>query len=146
MEFRTIDEIRHEATVTTSVPDKMSRRQRFERWAAILDHCPHRHLTTLPRIEFRSQRDRAQMRADYSPLAIAYGDPILRAEGLRSDQLGDAMSFFELSGSEAHYLLCDCYYGSAIAADVLATRLRWLATQLRLCDLWAKIRAAIGWA
>ena len=145
MEYRTIDEIRHDATVTPSAPQEMSRRQRLERWAAVIDHCQHRHLTALPRLELRPRRERAQMRADYSPLSVAYNDPILRAEGLRSDLLGDAMSFFELSGSEAHYLLCDCYYGSAIAADILATRLRWLATQLRLRDVWAKIRNALGW-
>lgn len=145
MEYRTIDEIRHEATVMPSAPPKLSRRGRLERWAAALDRCQHRHLTALPRIEFRPLRERVEMRADYSPLAVAYNDPILRAEGLRSDQLGDAMSFFELSGSEAHYLLCDCYYGSAIAADVLATRLRWLAAQLRFRDVWAIIRNAIGW-
>ncbi len=145
MEYRTIDEIRHEATVTPSASQKMSRRQRMERWAAAVDHCQHRHLTPLSRIEFRPQRERAEMRADYSPLSVAYNDPILRAEGLRSDRLGDAMSFFVLSGSEAHYLPCDCSYGSAVAADILATRLRWLATQLRLCDVWAKIRNAFGW-
>jgi hypothetical protein len=50
------------------------------------------------------------MRADRSPLTIAYEDPVFRAQGLRTDELGDAIAFFDLSQGEAHYLLCACHY------------------------------------
>ena len=57
-----------------------------------------------------------------TPLTIAYCDPVLRAQGLSSDQLGHAMSFFELRPAEAHFLLCDCHEVGAVSGQMLAER------------------------
>ncbi len=66
------------------------------------------------------------VRADDSPLTVAYEDPVLRAEGLASDRLGDAMDFFELNDNEAHVAFCSCHVGSSFEARFAASRVRAL--------------------
>ena len=75
----------------------MSREERLARWVEALELDPKRILRPLHEIEFTKKRERRAIRVDNSPLTIAYEDPVLRAEGLASDRLGDAMDFFELS-------------------------------------------------
>jgi hypothetical protein len=84
----------------------LTRRERLERWAELLEREPSRKLKSLGEIEFRSQTERDAMRADESPLALAYADPLLRIDGLASDKLGDAIAYFELSEGQVHRLLC----------------------------------------
>ena len=55
---------------------------------------------------------------------------MLRAEGLASDRLGDAMVFFRLSHTEAHYTLCSCIHGQSMKAGEAARRLRNIAPPL----------------
>ncbi|ACL62153.1 hypothetical protein [Methylobacterium nodulans] len=105
------------------------RRARLERWAEILDREPTRSFTTLEEIEFVPRRMRAAIRADNSPIAYAYADPVLRASGLSGDTFGDARSFFELSTGEAHHLLCSCVNGRSVTGSATARRLRRLAAK-----------------
>src|SRR5690606_335509 len=57
-------------------------------------------------------------------LTIAFSDPVLREEGLKSDRLGDTMEFFGLNDNDAHRLLCDCRYYGAMTGERVAERLR----------------------
>jgi hypothetical protein len=131
MEHRAIDQLAHVAELT-KIPIVLSRRERLERWADALERDPYRPLRSLGEIEWQPEPERALMRADCSALAIAYDDPVLRAAGLASDRLGDAMRFFELTEQEAHTVLCSCMHGGIGRADVTARMVRAVARdQLR---------------
>jgi hypothetical protein len=141
MKHTPIEELREQARVTTdapeSVPPHVIRRQRLERFAAVLE----RHqgpVKPLSRIEYLPSSEWSLLRADQSPLTIAYHDPVLRKEGLESDRLGDAMAFFKLSPSETHELLCDCHYAGAATGPMIATRARALANRVTLRQLWSQ--------
>src|SRR4051812_27311307 len=75
----------------------LSRDERLARWAEVLEHDPHRRLRPLHEIEYKKPNDQRLARADNSPLTVAFEDPVLRAEGLASDRLGDVMDFFNLT-------------------------------------------------
>jgi hypothetical protein len=105
---------------------KMSRRERLERWADVLDANPGK-LNALTRIEYMARGERPAARADNSPLEVAFKDPVLRRDGLDGDRLGDVMAFFEISDRQAHRLFCDCHYSGSMTGPGLATRLRRLA-------------------
>ncbi|WP_011580317.1 MULTISPECIES: hypothetical protein [Chelativorans] len=102
---------------------RLSRRERIERWATLLE----RHgggLNALRRVEYLSPEERREYRGLNTPLTVAFDDPVLREEGLKSDRLGDAMDFFELNDHDTHLLLCDCRYQGTMTGSLLASRLR----------------------
>lgn len=137
MEHRTLDEIKRTALTApleTSAP-KMSRREKLERWAALLE----RHsgpLLPLMRVEYLPEYARKMLRGDDTPLTVAYKDPHLQAEGLKSDRLGDGMTFFELTDQEAHHLLCDCHYCGTMTGENVAARARFAANGPSARGLW----------
>src|SRR5690242_9650703 len=90
MEHRTLEEIKRVADVSARdlARRTMSRRERLERWATVLENQGHGSLNALRRIEFLPEDERMLVRADNSPLSLAAQDPILAAEGLASDRLG----------------------------------------------------------
>ena len=127
MKHQNIDELGAVAEIVPfETATKLSRRARLERWADVLDANPGK-LNALTRIEYLKRAEWSQARADNSPLEVAFKDPVLREDGLSSDCLGDAMSFFELSDRHAHRLLCDCHYSGSMTGSGLAVRLRRLA-------------------
>src|SRR5215204_7799528 len=105
----------------------MTRVERLERWTEALDREPDRVLTSIEEIEWKPESERRDMRADDSALTVALDDPVLRAEGLASDRLGDATAFFRLTDREAHFALCSCVYGQSMQARVTARRVRMIA-------------------
>jgi len=105
----------------------MTRVERLERWAEALDREPDRVLTSIEEIEWKPEAERRAMRADDTALTVALEDPVLRAEGLASDRLGDAMAFFRLTDADAHFALCSCIYGQSMQTGVAARRVRMLA-------------------
>jgi hypothetical protein len=111
------------ATVIGGKFPGMSRRERLERWAELVDHEGLR-LNTLRGLEYLTSDERRMQQAANSPLTIAYRDPVLRAEGLAGPRLGDAMDFFGLSDGQAHRLLCDCHYMGDMTGPRLARNLR----------------------
>jgi hypothetical protein len=128
MDYKHIDQIRSLASVQPLLRhEPMSRRERLERWAELLEGNPKRQLASLGEIEFRPRAERHAMRAENSPLSVAFDDPVLRLQGLRSDRLGDAMAFFELSEHEAHYLVCSCRHGLLMSAATAARSVRAVA-------------------
>ena len=127
MQQKPLSEIRAVADVEPAQSRSLTRRERLERWADLLDREPSRQLKTLHEIELQSRSKRDEMRADGSPLSVAYADPVLRTEGLASDKLGDAITFFELSDGQVHRLLCSCMYGVRMEAGAAARQIRTIA-------------------
>ena len=139
MEYRPVEQLRDVADVGLSGPAALTRRERLERWAEALEREPGRRLRSLGEIEFHPRGERPFMRADNSPITVAYADPVLRAAGLKGDRLGDAIEFFDLSERQAHALLCSCMNGWSMSAEKTATRLR------RIANPDPRVRAA-AWA
>ena len=91
MEHKPLVELQTVADLTVEPRSPMSRRERLARWAELLERDPKRRLRPLHEIEYQGPQARRAVRAENSPLAVAYEDPVLRAEGLGSDMLGDAL-------------------------------------------------------
>jgi hypothetical protein len=127
MKYRSLEQIALEADVHPGTG--MSRRERLERWVELLDRQPWRRLSTIEGTEFGSRREREAKRSDHSPLTVAFEDPVLRAEGLRGDRVGDAVEFFDLSHGEVHRLVCYCHHGRTVSPGTVAARVRMMARQ-----------------
>src|SRR3954467_4449233 len=128
MKHTPVAEISRVADVHAIAPrPPLTRVQRLERWAEALEREPDRVLTSLEEIEWKSEAERRDMRADDSALTVAFEGPMLRADGLASDRLGDAATFFRLTDAEAHFALCSCVYGQTMQAAVAARRVRMIA-------------------
>jgi hypothetical protein len=124
---------------------KLSRSERLGRWADLLDAQAGRPLRALEDVEYVSPAVRRDLRKEDSPLAVAFADPVLRADGLKGDRLGDAMEYFSLSERQAHWLLCDCHYGGRMTASEVAARVRDEARPLYDIlrpQLWASLTGA----
>ncbi len=132
MEHRPVDQLRTIADVHGAAPPRLSRQERLLRWAEILERDPTRRLKSLGEIEFVPRAEQPAMRADNSPLTVAFLDPVLREDGLGSDRLGDATAYFGLSERQAHRLLCSCLNGWSMEAGAAARKVRRLAAPTRL--------------
>jgi len=126
MRYERLDQVRAHSTVTEVRPP-MTRQQRLKRWADILKREGARPLEALRWVEFYAEPERRQLRRERSPIAFAFADPVLRAEGLTGDTLGEAQEFFGLSEDEAHRLLCDCHFQGKMTGRSAARRIRALA-------------------
>jgi hypothetical protein len=132
-----LDELRLKADIVPVEPERqaLSRLERLERWATVLEQ--HRGpLMPFIRIEDYSWPERMNLRGDDTPVALAFGDPILRADGLAGDTLGDARSYFELSNGRLHRLLCDCHYRGSMTGPKVAAHLRAAAKGGIFQRLW----------
>lgn len=134
MEHKTLDEIRAVADIQPSWCGSrpLTKCERLERWAEVLERQGGRRLKTLFEIEYLSRAERAVLRAADSPLSVAFGDARLRAAGLAGDTIGDAVAFFEVSEMEMHRILCFCHHGETMSADAAAARVRAAAA----CAAW----------
>lgn len=140
MKHELLDDLKSKAEVVFSKTEvkKMSRSERIGRWAALLEQHQGRLMPFL-RTEYLSYEARRALRADNSPLALAFSDPILRNDGLSSDTMGDGIDYFGLSEQKAHRLLCDCHYSGTMTGKEVASRLRSAAQPGLAERLW-------GWA
>jgi len=131
MEHKTLDEIRDVAAIRPSwlVGRPMTKGERLERWAEVLERAGDRRLKTLHEIEYVSRVERAALRANNSPLSVAFRDARLRAEGLAGDTVGDALAFFGISEMELHGILCFCHHGETMSAHAAAARVRAAAVR-----------------
>ena len=130
------------ASVTDAHALPATRSQRLRRWRDVLLQLDDRPLRPLLHLEFRDPDDRALCRADNSPLALAFADPVLRAAGLAGDTVGQAEAFFGLNARQTHYLLCDCHYLGAMAASRVARRIDVLAHANPVAKAWLFLKAA----
>lgn len=146
MEYRTLKEMRPLGDVTDDLAHRRAiRRARLERLALLLEE-KRGMVRLLSGIEYVRGPARLALRADDSPIAIAFADPVFRAEGLKGDTLGEAMDFFELSHSEAHDLFCDCHYhfmGGSIGRAV-ADRARVIARRRNLREIVGNLWNALA--
>ncbi len=113
----------------------MTRTERLERWAELLERDPERRLGTLSGTEYAPSGARQTMRASGSPMTVAFDDLNLRAAGLADDSYGEAKRFFELSDRHLHDIVCNCHFGSAVRAGNAARRVR------AAIGLWPRIKA-----
>lgn len=137
MEFKSLTDLRSIADVTSKIPE-LTRDQKIELWLEALRRDPGRLLSPLPEIEWAPASQRPSLRAEGSPISVAFEQPRLRAAGLSGDRLGDAMAFFELSEAQAHDTLCSCHYGRTMTAGAAARRIARVAGRSAM----ARIR---GW-
>lgn len=125
MKHQTLEQLK---TVAEVQPDQirpvMTRAERLERWAALLEKEPDRRLATLHGTEYQPEERRQSMRNAGSPLTIAFEDPVLRTEGLGSDTYGETKRFFELSDWQMHDIVCYCHLGETMRAGSAASRVR----------------------
>ncbi|CDX39725.1 conserved hypothetical protein [Mesorhizobium plurifarium] len=141
MKHQTIEELHEVAEVAASLP-AMTRPQRLEHWARLLEQNPEQCLAAFPGTEYMTldARDKAQSLG--SALSIAFADPMLRAEGLKNDTYGEAKRFFELTDWQLHAIVCHCHVGGTMKAG-------WAAAQVRSAigkegKLFSKLREAIS--
>jgi hypothetical protein len=130
MEYKTLGQLAGEAEVSLEpvlVSKPMTKRERLERWARLLEREPERQLSSVEEVEYGTIGEQQAKRADDSALAVAFADPVLRAHGLTSDRVGTAAAFFELSHWEIHQVVCSCHYGRSMAAATAAMRVRAIA-------------------
>ena len=57
------------------------------------------------------------MRAEGSPISVAFYDQILREEGLADDSYGEAKRFFELTDNQLHEIVCYCHVGASMLSS-----------------------------
>jgi hypothetical protein len=127
MEHRPVEDLRVVADVHLGDQPLLSHKERLERWADALAAQPARRLKSLGEIEFTPKAERPLLRADNSPITVAFEDPVLRTAGLQGDRLGDAMTFFGLSERQAHRLLCSCMNGWSMESGATARKVHRLA-------------------
>ena len=129
MKHVTVEELRNVAVL---YPDQsrppMTRAERLERWAELLETDSERRFSSLVGTEFRRRQVRDEMRSMNSPISVAANDPILRADGLTGDTYGEARRFFELSDRQLHEIVCYCHAGEAMSGHRAA---RWVREAIR---------------
>ena len=103
----------------------MTRAQRLERWAELLEREPTRRLAALPGTEHMSRESRDLARCLESPISMAFADPVLRLQGMQSDTYGEAKRFFELSDRALHNIVCYCHVGATMQAGRAARYVRF---------------------
>jgi hypothetical protein len=126
MKHQTLDQMQTIADVHQD-PTRlgMTRTQRLERWAELLEDKPHRILTALEGTEHRPLPERHAMRANCSPISVAFEDTVLRNEGLANDSYGEAKRFFELTDKQLHEIVCYCHVGASMQSSRAAQCVRW---------------------
>jgi hypothetical protein len=100
--------LRQEQIAALAQPIPMSRDDRLERWATLIERNSE-PVRNFHHLEYLSQNDLDRLAVRHSAFALAAGDPILKEAGLISDKVGDGMRFFELSKEDVHDLSCDCF-------------------------------------
>ena len=137
MKHETLDALKLRAELLSSSSEiaRMSRRERLRRWADVVEQHSGQ-LRPFFRIEYLTPAERRDLRGEDTPLTVAFSDPILRADGLRSDRLGDGLAYFDIPEHVGHRLLCDCHYNGAMTNENVASRLRSLAAGGIVRRLW----------
>ena len=129
MKHHALEQLQIVARVNHDYPHPaMSRRERLERWAELLERNPQQPLSTLHETEYRPALERAAMRSDCSPISVAFDDAVLRAAGLENDSYGEAKRFFELTDNQLHRLVCYCHFGATLSAANAAHHVRAIST------------------
>lgn len=141
MKHHTLDQLQTIAQIVPRfLPPVADRRQRLERWAELLEGIRHRHLDTLHETEFQLQEERDALRSDYSPITIAFRDPVLQDAGMGDDTYGEAIRFFDISDDELHDIVCYCRFGTTVSAAAAARQVRTVLED-RPRSFWSRLSA-----
>jgi hypothetical protein len=125
MKHHALKQLQIVAEVDQNYPRQtMSRSERLQRWAELLEQNPGRRLSTLHQTEYQPAAARAAMRGDGSPISVAFADPVLRSAGLENDSYGEAKRFFELTDHQLHRAICYCHFGATVNAETAAYHVR----------------------
>jgi hypothetical protein len=136
VKHHTREELQNLGAVESTYPlALMSRDARLARWAELLDLVSDVRLSTLRETEYQPAIARRSLRADDSPISVAFKDPALRAAGLEGDTYGEAKRFFEMSDRQLHNATCYCRFGGTVTGaeaarhvrSVLGSRKSWFA-------------------
>ncbi|HET9537895.1 MAG TPA: hypothetical protein VFP43_21540 [Mesorhizobium sp.] len=119
----------------------MTRGERLERWAGLLEKEPDRQLGTLAGTEYQPAGTRQTMRSAGSAITVAFDDAVFRADGLENDTYGEAKRFFELTDWQLHDIVCYCHFGATMRAGTAARRVR--AAIGERPNLFTRLRDAI---
>jgi hypothetical protein len=141
MNYRTNEQARQMAIVSSSRSlQSMPYSQRLERWANLLDHYSGNGLEPLRGTEYRPSVQRAILRADNSPLSVAFTDPLLRAHWLAGDTYGDIQDFFGIGDAALHQMVCYCHcgVGNRVSPTGMARILRRAARRARFVEQVAR--------
>jgi hypothetical protein len=141
MKHQTLDQLQVVAEVKPQLPHVLSRSERLERWAQLLERSPNRRLSTLHQTEYQPINARDVMRTEGSPLSVAFEDSVLRDAGLKGDSYGEAKRFFELTDGELHDVICYCHFGASVNAAMVASRVRGVMAG-RKPGFFARLREA----
>ena len=142
MKHQTLEQLQIVAAVDQGyLRHTMSRGERLERWAELLERNPDRRLSTLHQTEYQPVRARGAMRGDGSPISVAFEDPVLRAAGLENDNYGEAKRFFELTDRQLHEIICYCHFGATVTAATAARHIRAVRTR-RQPGMFARLHDA----
>ena len=140
MKHQAIEQLQGVAEVKQDLPRRtLSRKERLERWAELLERDPHRRLSTLHETEYQPARVRAAMRGDGSPISVAFEDPVFRTAGMETDSYGEARRFFELSDEQLHKVICYCHFGATVSASTAARHIRAMLVE-KQPGLFARLR------
>lgn len=141
MKHHSLDQLQNIAQIVPQfAPSLAGRRPRLERWAELLEGVRHRHLDTLHETEFQIPDERDALRSDYSPITIAFRDPVLQDAGMTDDTFGEAKRFFEISDDELHDIVCYCRFGTTVSAAAAARQVRTLLAD-RPRSIWSRLSA-----
>jgi hypothetical protein len=140
MRHASLDVLKQTATVIPAeeAPRTMTRKEKMERWADIVEAYGD-SLRPFYQVEYLSRQERRGLKGDNTPLALAYADPVLRAQGLTSDNYDVGRTFFQMSEPEAHRLLCDCHYPGGMHSSQVAARIRTLANKESHSAFWFRL-------
>jgi hypothetical protein len=125
VKHHTLEELQNLGAVEPVYPHPLvSRDARLTRWADLLDMVSNSRLSTLHETEYQPAITRRALRADGSPISVAFKDPMLRAAGLENDTYGEAKRFFELSDRQLHHVTCYCRFGETVTGAEAARQVR----------------------
>ena len=141
MKHQRLDELQNVAEVRQQPPQAMTRSERLQRWAEVLERNPGRRLSTLNQTEYHPPAARELLRNDGSPLSVAFEDSVLRSAGMKDDSYGEARRFFELSDGELHDVVCYCHFGGSVNAATVAGRIRGVVAG-KQPGIFARLREA----
>ncbi|RVN57798.1 hypothetical protein [Sinorhizobium meliloti] len=140
MKHQAMEQLQGVAEVKQDLPRRtLSRKERLERWAELLERDPQRRLSTLHETEYQPARVRAAMRGDGSPISVAFEDPVFRTAGMENDSYGEARRFFELNDEQLHKVICYCHFGATVSASTAARHIRAMLVE-KQPGLFARLR------
>ena len=145
MKHQTLEELQVVAKVDQDYSHPaLSRSDRLERWAQLLERNPEKRLTTLRETEYQPDGVRSLMREDGSALSVAFQDQVLRDAGLKDDSYGEAKRFFELTDGQLHEVICYCHLGETVSAGTAARHSRAVMTGKRP-GMFSRMHEAFVW-